>query len=126
MSLQVNYLSSSVSAGQLPFEDDGNGEQEERRGDHSVEDEDEGVHPHVEGGLGDDEHAGVDQLYDDGDHVRLLRAHLRRFSTNRRKKNTQWSCASPVLCVRMYAVWYSRPDIWVYIPVCFFFVNPLN
>ena len=63
----------------LPFEGNRNRDQEERRGDHSVEDEDEGVHPMVEGCLGDDEHAGVDKLYDDGDHVRLLCVHLHGF-----------------------------------------------
>jgi len=57
------------------LEDNGDRQQEERGGGHSVEDEDEGVDAMVEGCLGDDEHAGVDKLYDDGDQVRLLRLH---------------------------------------------------
>jgi hypothetical protein len=47
----------------------------------------------VEGCLGDDEHAGVDKLYDDGDHVRLLRLHLHGFSLS-----TDASCVSRVAC----------------------------
>ena len=42
----------------------------------AVEGEDEGVKPLVEGRLEDDEHAGVDELYDNCYYVRLLGVHL--------------------------------------------------
>lgn len=58
------------------MDDNGSRHHDERRGGHSVEDEDEGAHAVVEGCLGDDEHAGADKLYDKSDQVWLLRPHL--------------------------------------------------
>jgi hypothetical protein len=59
----------------VPFEEKSNGQHEDRRGGLAVEDEDEGVDAMVEGRLGDDEHARVDELCDEGDQVRLLCLH---------------------------------------------------
>jgi len=59
----------------LPLEGNGNRQEEQRRGGHSVEDEDVGVDAMVEGRLGEDEHACVDEQDDDGDQVSLLRRH---------------------------------------------------
>jgi len=61
------------------LEDNGDRQQKERRGSRSVEHEDEGIYAMVEGCLGDDVHASVDKLYDDGDQVGLHRLHLHGF-----------------------------------------------
>jgi hypothetical protein len=62
----------------VPFEEKSNGQHEDRRGGLAVEDEDEGVDAMVEGRLGDDEHARVDELCDEDDQVRLLKDRRRR------------------------------------------------
>lgn len=43
----------------------------------AIEDEDKGVHALVKGRLAYDEHASVDHLYDDGNHIRLLFLHAK-------------------------------------------------
>ena len=59
------------------MEGNGDRQEEQQRGGHSVEDVNVGVDAMVEGRLGEDEHAGVDELDDDGDRVSLLRPNLR-------------------------------------------------
>lgn len=59
----------------LPFKKNCNGKQQQRRSCLAVENEDKGVDPVVKGCLADDEHAGVDHLYDDSNHIRLLFLH---------------------------------------------------
>jgi hypothetical protein len=62
----------------IPLVDNGCGHEDERGGGHPVEDEYEGAHAVVEGCLGDDEHAGADDLDGKSDQVGFLRLQARR------------------------------------------------